>query len=184
MDSLFNYVKDFRLKIDEAAKRNLFSDDVAFKNFPLGCCGGTCYLLAEYLLHEHSIETIYVCGTYKEQSHAWLVVKNELITMPPPPKIYKISDEVKKFLQTCGEKIDDEKIYYDIQNYEEANLTNGLIIDITADQFGEAPIYVGQIDCFHKKFDFDFAHDYQGINSETCCSDFRLLNLYSIIVSI
>lgn len=90
----------------------------------------------------------------------------------------------KEIFANMRGKIDDEKIYYDIQNYEEANLTNGLIIDITADQFGEAPIYVGQIDCFHKKFDFDFAHDYQGINSETCCSDFRLLNLYSIIVSI
>lgn len=38
----------------------------------------------------------------------------------------------------------------------EHDLNNGLIIDITSDQFDdcENPVYIGQMDDFHQTFDF------------------------------
>lgn len=51
----------------------------------------------------------------------------------------------------------------DISHYEEYGVENGLIIDITADQFGEVPVYVDYIGEFHRRFDFQAAHDFEGL---------------------
>ena len=52
-----------------------------FSHFPRGCCGETCYLLASFL-REHGIDTLYVWGDYRTQSHAWLVVNDNRVKLP------------------------------------------------------------------------------------------------------
>ena len=173
MNELMKKVIDFRSKMDCASREGLFSNDIIFSHFPKGCCGDTCYLLAEYL-KQHGIQTIYVCGTFHEQSHAWLVVKDNSIHIPAP-KYYTMPNETKKLLEELfGEAIPNEPI--DISKYEESDLAKGILIDITADQFGQGSIYVGPLDHFHRKFDFDFAHDYDGLE------DGRLFRLYDKIL--
>jgi len=61
--------------------------------------------------------------------------------------------------------------------YDEQDVENGLIIDITGDQFGEVPVYVGYMDSFHKRFDFVSAHEHEGL------FDRELIELYDIIVN-
>ena len=64
-----------------------------------------------------------------------------------------------------------------IINYKQTDLTNGLIIDITGDQFEDydIPVYVGKIDNFHRSFKLVAAHDYEGMNGG------RLFGLYQKI---
>ena len=65
----------------------------------------------------------------------------------------------------------------DVTRYEDVDLEDGLIIDITADQFYDYGyrVYVGNPDEFHQAFDFNEAHDYDGLN------DGRLCDLYNTI---
>jgi len=77
-------VYQFRNAIDTAKDAGEFFDDFSFCDFPHGCCGDTCDLLAQFLLG-HSIRTFYVCGHYYDgsfegtQSHAWLLTDNKEI---------------------------------------------------------------------------------------------------------
>ena len=174
MDAVMELVQAFRAKLDYAYNEGLFSDDIIFRHFPKGCCGATCYLLAEYL-KLHGIQTIYVCGSFHNQSHAWLVIKDTHIQIPTP-KYYTMPNEIRKILATCGEEAPDGPM--DISKYEGRDLSNGTLIDITADQFGQAPLYVGPMDPFHQEFTFDFAHDYNGFGND------RLSHLYDLIMSL
>ena len=56
-------------------------------------------------------------------------------------------------------------------------IKNGLIIDITGDQFDEAPVYVGYMDDFHKRFDFVAAFEHEGLPND------EYVELYEIIIS-
>ncbi len=84
MVAIKHLVIQFRNAINAAKHAGEFQNDCSFRNFPRGCCGDTCVLLAQYLL-EHGIRTVYVCGTYRDkiseniQSHAWLLTENKLI---------------------------------------------------------------------------------------------------------
>ena len=103
------------------------------------------------------------------------MVKDNSIHIPAP-KYYTMPNETKKLLEELfGEAIPNEPI--DISKYEESDLAKGILIDITADQFGQGSIYVGPLDHFHRKFDFDFAHDYDGLE------DGRLFRLYDKIIN-
>lgn len=172
MDELVTLVKEFRSKIDFAFNEGLFLHDITFNRFPKACCGDACCLLAEYL-KANGIQTIYVCGVFRNQSHAWLVLKDNTIHNPDP-KYYTMPDEIKSLLTAYGMEVSDEP--YNISKYEDIDLINGTLIDITADQFGQPPIYIGPMDQFHRKFIFDFAHDYNGLGN---C---RLLSLYNLIM--
>lgn len=78
------FVKQFRDAIDRARDAGEFDCDFSFHKFPLGCCGDTSDLLAQFLL-EKNIRTYYVCGTYRSgkfeniQSHAWLITDSNII---------------------------------------------------------------------------------------------------------
>ena len=85
-------------------------------------------------------------------------------------------DEIRKVLELYGEEASNEPV--DISKYEDSDLSNGILIDITADQFGQSPLYVGPMDLFHQKFTFDFAHDYNGFGNE------RLSHLYDLIMGL
>lgn len=84
MKDLKRLVKQFRDAIDVAWDAGEFDNDNPFYNFPQGCCGDACDLLAQFLL-ENGIRTHYVCGTFYEgtfenhQSHAWLLAENQLV---------------------------------------------------------------------------------------------------------
>lgn len=125
-------------------------------------------------MRKNGFETVYVCGRCRDQSHAWLVLKDERVEMPQE-QFYTIPEEIRTVLYQYGEDIQqDEKA--DISHYAAGDVEKGIVIDITGDQFGESAIYVGEFDSFHKKFEFDFAHDMYVL------ADARLISLYRKIL--
>lgn len=78
MKDIKQLVGQFRDAIDAAREAGEFQKDYSFYNFPRGCCGDTCDLLAAFLL-AHGITTYYVWGIYKGQTHAWLLTGNHTI---------------------------------------------------------------------------------------------------------
>ena len=167
-----NLVEHFRTAIEKALNEGILKSDYIFKNFPKACCGDTCYILAEFLLSQ-GIETIYVWGDYEGQSHAWLVVKDKRVKQPTQ-RVLKVPNEIKEVLDSYG--CCTYNGWIDNTHYVEKDLLEGLIIDITADQFGEIPVYVDYIDDFHRKFKFESAHDYKGMGNS------RLRDLYKKII--
>ena len=165
----------FRSAIEVAYKDGKLSSDIIFKRFPHGCCGDTCYLLAEYL-KSYGIETIWYSAERGEWSHAWLVVKDKRVK-EPSQRFNFWPREVWDVLKEYG--VDHPEAPIDVTKYNETDLSNGLIIDITADQFEDfdEPVYVGGLDYFHNSFVFVQAHDYEGLG------DGRLHHLYMTITS-
>ena len=166
------YAEQFRKALDDASAEPLLSRDIAFRSFPQGCCGDASYLLAEYL-RQNDIETIYVVGEDGDQSHAWLVVKDDRIE-PPTPSITELPDHIRVTLSNYGGKIRESSIVN--VNYTDKDIENGLIIDITADQFAQSSVCVDYLRAFHKRFDFLQAHDYDNLDS------FRQRNLFNIVM--
>ena len=171
-EEIYNYVAQFRHAIEEARTQKELLYDVVFSSFPNGCCGDTCYLLAEYL-RINDIETIYVCGEEEDQSHAWLVVKDELLLTTTLRKT-KPPEDIKSVWSFYGGKNCEEAIVK--TNYTERDIAKGLVIDITADQFGQAPIYVDYLGAFHKRFDFVEAYDCDSLRS------YRLREIFQTIM--
>ena len=165
--NIYNLACVFKSAIIAARDDGLFNGDDSFCHFPRGCCGDTCYLLASFL-KEYGIETLYVWGDRGFQSHAWLVVNDDRVGKPTRRPI-EIEDEYAELLGQYGGEID--RVIEDTR-YKARDLTNGLIIDITADQFGEIPVYVGARNIFYRKFTFRDAHICGGVNNK------RLSNLY------
>lgn len=165
---------NYRHALETARDNGEFERDISFSHFPRGCCGDTCYLLAEYL-RTFGVESIYYSGNRKDWSHAWLVIKNRKVKAPTP-KDFLWPDELQVTLEGYGVEHADQPTV--ITRYEEADLESGTIIDITGDQFSDydIPVYVGEMDSFHQEFEFSFAHDYEGLN------DVRLSRLYRKIV--
>jgi hypothetical protein len=163
----------FRQAIDAAYRAHEFRNDFRFRKFPTGCCGDTSYLLAEYFLKK-GIETIWVSTQRDDWTHAWLVLKDARVGIPTTTALPDDYLDLISAYRTQDLEEETENIHY-----EEADLYNGLIIDITSDQFDdyEKTVYVGYMDEFHKSFDFIGADDYNGLNDD------RLERLYRIIES-
>ena len=170
---LHKLVHQFKLAILAAFDDQCFSNDIVFRRFPHGCCGDTSCLLAEYL-RLNGIETVYVCGSDKGQSHAWLVVNDGTINKSPP-QVFDLPAHIKAILVSYGgdESFDSSGD----ARYEESDLINGMILDITADQFDQPPVYIGYMDEFHSRFAFQFAHDCEGVGDNS-----RLCGLYRTIM--
>ena len=166
----------YRMAIEAAHRDGVFASDICFNHFPRGCCGDTCYLLAEYLRREN-IATIWYSAQRKDWSHAWLVVKDKRVK-DPTPRFFSWPEEIQTIIAGYGVEHPEEEV--DITKYEAEDLIDGLIIDITADQFDDynIPVYVGPIDTFHQTFDLIQAHDYVGLNNERLCSLFRIIAEY------
>ena len=152
----------FRQAIEAARYDRDFVDDHCFKDFPSGCCGDTSYLLAEYLLQE-GIETIWVSIQRDDWTHAWLVVKDSRARKHKAKTNSLPDDHIALISKYKSQDSEDET---DITHYEEQDLCDGLIIDITSDQFDDydVPVYVGYMDAFHRSFDFIQAVDCDGID--------------------
>lgn len=163
----------FRNAIEKACDEGLFANDT-FNRFPRGCCGDTSDLLAEYFC-ENGIGSICVTGTDAYgQGHAWLVIKDMRIRTPVP-EYFEIPEDIKLILTRYGnEKWNDSP---STAYYSSSDLENGLIVDLTADQFGEAPVYVGYINDFYRNFEFISAYDY------ACLGNERMSSLYQKIIS-
>ena len=180
-DLILFYVRKFRQYIESALNEGLLDYDFLFNHFPRACCGDTCYLLAEYLRGK-GIETLYVCGDYNGQSHAWLVVKDERIK---PPELtrnfsFEIPDDIMDKLRDYGGNISFHENKRKNFVYTANCLKDGLILDITADQFGKREVYVDYINDFYEKFEFMDAHICNGIEGSF---NNRLIKLYQIIIS-
>lgn len=169
---IYQLVKMFKDATVSARDAGQFQNDISFYNFPKGCCGDTCYLLASFLL-SYEIETIYVCGTHGNQSHAWLVLNDSRVKQPTP-EFYYPENEYVQILGKYGIESDGP---IEHTRYKARDLTYGLVIDITADQFGEPSVYVCSRNDFYRKFKFDFAHACNGVDNS------RLRNLYDQIVA-
>ena len=169
---IFEVTSIFRNAIDEARNQGLFRDDLTFWHFPRGCCGDTCYLLASYL-KAYGVDTIYVWGDRGRQSHAWLVVNDNRVRQPKP-RYAEIDPQYRCLASRYGNSVDEST---DCTTYTARDLTNGLIIDITADQFGETSVYVGNRNDFYKRFTFRDAHVCNGAH------EYRLNKLYQEIAT-
>ena len=166
------FTHEFRTAIISARDANLFSSNDIFAHFPCRCCGDSCYLLAEYLRRK-GLRTIYVCGDFDGQTHAWLVLDDERVTQPQP-RFYEMPETIKPIFSQYGNEITDPIC---VTRYEEKDVENGLIIDITADQFGGSPVYVGSMNAFYSNFQF---------RNASLCSKLpnpRLVALYDMIAT-
>ncbi len=163
----------YRVAIEKAKDNGEFFREVCFDRFPTACCGDASCFLGMFL-KVHGIETVWVSNQRKEWSHAWLIFKDDRVRKPIS-KSFSWPEEISKIIARYGKKWTDEKI--DITRYEAEDLQEGLIIDITGDQFSDydIPIYVGVRDAFHKSFEFNYAYDFEVLN------DARLERLYRII---
>lgn len=170
---IYKIVKQFRVAIEDARNDGIFKRD-DFEHFPYRCCGDTSCLLAEYLLMKGQ-ESIYVWGEDETgQTHAWLVIKDDRVNTPTP-EYYSFPDEIKSVMSIYGSGDYNEPI--DISHYIEEDLSNGLVIDITADQFGEASVFVGYLSDFYRRFEFRNASDYTGLGNS------RLQRIYKSILN-
>lgn len=146
---IFQLACKYRTAIDEAFNNGEFRNLRPFNNFPYGCCGETSYLLAEYL-RRHRIHTLWISNNRDNWSHAWLVVKDKRVTTPEPivHDLSEIADVLKGYGCDNSIMVNDNYSYEDIEN--------GLIIDITSDQFDDynLPVFVDYMDEFHESFDF------------------------------
>ena len=157
----------FKTAMLAARDEGLFERDVIFSRFPRGCCGLTCYLLATFL-KDYGIETIYVWGVYGEQSHAWLVVNDNRIK-DPEHRYIAVEENLARLIEQYG---GEGAGPIGTANYRARDLTNGLVIDITADQFGGPSVYVGKRNAFYQKHTFRDAHICDGVYN------YQLRNIY------
>ena len=168
---IHNLIIDFRIAIEKTCDEGLLKRDIAFRAFPRRCCGDTSELLAEYL-RRNGVKTIYVCGDDQGQSHAWLVLKD-----------HRVKEPQKKFMELPLDIVDIYNSYsggtyngpIDVTRYEERDLIDGVIIDITGDQFGEEPIFFGCMDSHHKKYEFIQAYEFKRLTDERLCEIYRMI---------
>lgn len=170
---IYFLAQKFRRAIENARDNHMFKNDLTFNDFPNWCCRDASLLLAEYLKC-YDIKTIYVWGTDDiGQTHGWLVLNDERVNGPTVHKP-DIPSSIVEILKRYSNNWTDgptENIYYD-----ETDIVEGLIIDITADQFDNVPIYMGYMDRIHARFSFESATDYDYLGND------RLNELYSIII--
>lgn len=90
-------------------------------------------------------------------------------------------------VQICGEYLRGE--FYDKQSHAWLLTEDGIIIDITGDQFKynptflcyNIPVYVGPMDAFHRLFEADHIPQPTGISIGTQQNIRRMAELYSIV---
>ena len=167
---------NFRKAFENAQREGEFGSDITFNRFPRGCCGDTCYLLAEYL-KGFGVKTVWYSANRGRGTHAWLVVKDNRVKKPKR-RFNSYPEKVCDVLRAYG--VENPEVSIDVTKYEEADLSHGLIIDITADQFDGfyESVYVGKADGFHKSFEFGQAHDYDGLRDGRLCSLYRIVEQY------
>lgn len=176
IEKIAEYATTFRTALYSAYQDGMFVKDIRFRTFPRGCCGDACYLLAEYL-RRAGIETIWYSTERNDWSHAWLVVKDERVK-PPTTRPFYWPEELEVDLKRYG--IEHPESGFKLTNYESSDFTEGIIVDITGDQFSDCDeaIFVGKADKFHQSFEFINAHDIYALNDERLCKLYRIVEEY------
>ena len=167
---------NFRSAIDQAKELGEFDHYNDFSFFPSRCCGNVSYLLA-YYLRLHGIETIWVSYRRADWTHAWLVVKDDRVSIPAP-HVISFPDNIRKVFVQYGNPY--YKTNTEFSFYREQDLRNGLIIDITGDQFDDygLPVYVGFKDHFHNTFEFVHAVDFITLSDERLSEIYKAIEVY------
>ena len=165
---------NFRRKIEQAQRKGLFIN-TSLAKFPIQCCGNASTLLAEFLI-QNGVETLWISSENPDtyETHAWLVVTDNRAKSPhhcfddvPDNIISLLNKYAGESPLNCSEPA----------RYDKQDIENGLIIDITGDQFNEPSVYVGYINDFYKQFDFLAAYEHESLLDE------ELIKLYNIILS-
>ena len=173
-EKIAKLANNFRSAIVTAKENGCFTinNHYPFNKFPQACCGNTSYLLAEYLKTK-GIPSIWVSAVRNDWSHAWLVIKDERVRLPQKQTCVPPAD-IQQVLKAYGS----ENPICEKTGYDWNDIKNGLIVDITADQFEDfdEEVYVGYLNSFYNGFDFRNAHDCNGIQD-----DDRLSRIYEII---
>ena len=189
---LESLVFQFRNAMDKAKEAGDLDFDCVFRRFPNGCCGDTCYLLAEYLLR-HGIKTNYVCGVKNLQSHAWLTLTAD--------KKQRKSDYFANEDHSCNSVSSNgyQAILKMIQSGQmvgyhprESRMVTDkdFIIDITADQFSDRrvflffdnPVDVGRAGSFHQLFEMQDVRECGGLCAVGSPNTVRLEKVYEQIM--
>ena len=195
MNQVFQLAQEFRQAMNQAQAEGLFDKKSLFETFPRGCCGDTCYLLAEYLL-EHGIYTEYVYGTKWPQSHAWLALADRETSEQKRAEKerhmleYENEDETNAYKHVLDliRNNKSAEIRTKSPAYE-AELKEQIIIDITGDQFCDREeflrynkqVYVGKMDKMHRLFKINNKYECRGLAGVGDINEFRLCSLYGKI---
>lgn len=171
--TLYSLAAIFRQAIEKAKDAGEFDKDITFSHFPRGCCGDTCYLLAEYL-SEYGIRSFYMEMNRGDYSHAWIAVDDGKIK-DPQTITYELPEEIQIVMEGYSAGNFPSKGSY--TKYEIDDFADATIVDITADQFPdfEIPVFVGPMGLFQYSFEFRNAHIVEGMGSA------RLERLYQRI---
>ena len=161
--TLYNIAAIFRQAIEKARDKGEFDNDISFYHFPRGCCGDTCYLLAEYL-SEYGIRSFYMEMNRGDCSHAWIAIDDGNIKNSRTIT-YEFPEEIQIVIEGYSAGNFPSKGSY--TKYEIDDFADATIVDITADQFPdfETPVFVGPMGPFQYSFEFRNAHLIEGMGS-------------------
>ncbi len=87
----------------------------------------------------------------------WMIIGSN----QPTPRTFHASPEYRQWMKLYGNEITGP---IDTTRYTARDFTKGLIIDITADQFGKCPVYVGPRNDFYRRFTFHSAYTCNGVH--------------------
>lgn len=172
-EEIYQYARCFRNALVTARDDGRFDKDHSFYHFPRGCCGDTSCLLAQFFL-DYELKTVLYHASKSDYTHAWLVVNDDRISKPSPTS-YCFPEEILQVIKDYS--AEEPKAVINTTHYVKEDLAQGLLIDITGDQFANysKPVFVGYMDAFHSGFEFDEADDFDGLHG------FRLKELYKIV---
>lgn len=173
---LRDLVYQFWNAIIYARDTDQFHWDERFDNFPNACCRDASDLLAKFL-YDNDYSTLSVYGSCQGSSHRWLVWDDGQIGNPESWYLKdSIPSDILKCLNSYGADTSaQEEAYY---NYTEHDIENCIIIDITADQFKDPPIYCDRWSRIRKKYEFIKAEKYDELKTG------RLQRLYATIIDV
>lgn len=151
----------YRNAIETAKQDNLFNCKMPFCDFPSDCCGDASLLLAEYL-NNFGIATLIGSFVRDNETHAWLILKNHRVSKFKEIIPEEISTLISNYGPNQSLKVNQ------VEYYTSDSTRDGLIIDITGDQFDDCytPVYVGYMDSFHDSFEFRQVSDYNGLPND------------------
>ena len=174
--TIYNLAATFRRAIEKARDAGEFRDDLTFHHFPRGCCGDTCYLLAEYF-SEYGIRSFYMEMNRGDCSHAWIALDDGNIKAPRT-----ITYEFPEEIQTVIDGYSAGNFPLKVSNikYELNDFSDATIVDITADQFSDykETVFVGQMGSFQYCFEFHNAHLIEGMDSARLDSLYHKIKQY------
>lgn len=153
-----------------------FEWDETFDNFPCACCRDASDLLARFL-YENGYDTLSVYGDCQGSSHRWLVWDDGQIGAPETWYLKDIvpSDILQHYNSYGSDTSTQENPYY---RYTERDIEDCVIIDITADQFKDPPVYCDRWSLIRKKYKFIKAEKYEDLRTN------RLHRLYDTIIHV